>query len=158
MDELHPSGKPFGTGWGMSSNVLITVTGPLMLVAIVELLMESKFCDGKLAESFALQLKFGAVDIVGAPNAVLEAPEDVEVRGDPRAACSPSKLRTESSHRDVTDCILVNIYGMRNGRVTRDGHCVSEHGSPPVTRAHPPDQYTTYKEKRETVDRKNVSR
>ena len=152
MDELGPSGDSLGTGWGMSSSVLITVTGPLMLVAFVELLMEREFCDVKFADKFAVQLGFGA------PDTVLEAPEDAEVRGDPRAACSPSKLRIGSSHRGVTDCILVNIYGMRSGSITRDGHCVSEHGSAPITRAHPPDRYDTQKEERETVGRKRESR
>lgn len=86
IDELAPSGESLGTGWGMSSSVLITVTGPLMLVAFVELLMERKFCNVEFADTFALQLNFGAVDIVGAPDAVLEAAEDAEVIGDPRAA------------------------------------------------------------------------
>ena len=109
IDELAPSGESLGTGWGKSSRVLITVTGPLILVALRELLMEIKFCDVEFADMFALQFNFGAVDIVGAPDTELEAPEDGEVRGDPRVACSPSKLRIESSHGDVTDCMLVNI-------------------------------------------------
>ena len=40
---------------------------------------------------------------------------------------------------------------MRSGRITRDGHCVSEDGSAPVTKAHPPDRYATHKKGKETV-------
>ena len=40
MDELPPSGESLDTGWGMSLSVLNTVTSPLILVALVELLMK----------------------------------------------------------------------------------------------------------------------
>lgn len=110
--------------------------------------MKRLFCDVRVADTFALQFKPGAVDVIDAPDTGLEAPEDAAVRGDPRAACSSSKLRIESSHRDVTDCILVNIYSDGSSGIIRDGHCVSDDGSAPVNRAHAPDQYTRHKKRK----------
>ena len=127
----------------MSSSVLNKVTSALVTVVLVEPLIKKNFCDVKFGYTFALRLTADAVYFDGAPDPALEIPEDAEVRSDPRAACSPGKLRIESSHRGVTDCILINIDGVRSGSVASGGHCVSDDGSGPVSRAHPPDHFTT---------------
>ena len=79
----------------MSSIVLITVTGPPMLIAFVEPVMGRAFCNVEFADRFAVQFKDGTSDIAEAPGTALKGfqiAEDAEVRGDPRAACNPSKL------------------------------------------------------------------
>ena len=55
-----------------------------------------------------VQLRDVSTDIVDSPDTVLEefeSGENVEVRGDPRAACIPSKMDIRKGHRD---CILVS--------------------------------------------------
>lgn len=114
-----PANGPLDTGWGMSSIVLITVTGPPTLIAFVEPVTGRAFCNVEFA---AVQFKDGTDDIIEAPDTTLEGfqtVEDAEVRGDPRAACNPSKLITGSSS---TSFILISTYGVESGRITGVGH------------------------------------
>lgn len=152
IDGLARLSESVGTGWGMNSNVLYTVTSALVLVWFVEPWMEDKACDVKLAGTFALRLLTGTVPV---PDAALEVPDDVEVRGELLAACSPTKLRVEYSHKSFTDCILVNIYSDGSGGITRGVHYASDDGSAPLNRTHPPDQYewAKSKQKKKQIER-----
>ena len=113
-----------GTGCGMSSIVLTTVTGPLMLIALAELLTGIESCDVSFDVTFAVQFNEGVADIVDTPDTVFkgfEAVKEDEVRGDPRAACNTSKLRIGSTH---INSILVSTYSMESGRNRGVGHFV----------------------------------
>lgn len=113
----------------MSSIVLSTVTGPVSLVAFVELLLTRDLCDVETADVFAVQFKDGAADIVQAPATVLEglkAWDDAEVRGDARTAVKASKLRLGSSHSNF---ILVSNYGVQSSSITDVEHLASDDGS-----------------------------
>lgn len=122
-----------GTGWGISSIVFSMVTGPLMLVALVEPLMRREYCDVKFADIFVF--KDGAADIVGAPGTELERLRivaDAEVRGDPRAACNPAKLCMRIINGNF---MLASTCGVESGRITAVGHFAFSDGSAPVNRS-----------------------
>ncbi len=137
-----------GTGCGMSSIVLTTVTGPLALVALVEPLMGIESCDVRFVDTFVVQFNEGVADIVDTPDTAFEgfeAVEEAEVSGDPRAVCNTSKLRIGSSHIDF---ILVSTYGVESGGNRSVGHfALDDRGAhvnrAPATRAL---QYTREKE------------
>lgn len=121
---LAPPVELLRTGWGMSSTVLSTVTGPLILAVSVEPLMKKESCDVGTEDKFMLQLRDGSSDIADAPDIVLEGFEsavDVEVTGDPLAAWIPSELSIERNHRDF---MLVTTQGVESGRITDVGHFV----------------------------------
>lgn len=94
---LASADESLSNGWGMSSIVLSTVTGPLTLVAFVEPLKKNELCDVNLVDTFAVHVKDAAADIVDAPSTTVDGFGPV-VTGHPRAAGSPSRLRIESSH------------------------------------------------------------
>ena len=124
-----------GTGCGISSTVLTMVTGPLMLLALVEPLIGMESCDVRFGDKFAVQFNEGVADIVDTPDTVFEgfeAVEEAEVRGDPRATCNTSKLRTGSSHIDF---ILVSTYSVESGRYRGVGHFALDHRGAHVNRA-----------------------
>ena len=109
------------------------VTGPLMLVALVEPLMRREYCDVKFADIFVF--KDGAADIVGAPGTELERLRivaDAEVRGDPRAACNPAKLCMRIINGNL---MLASTCGVESGRITAVGHFAFSDGSAPVNRS-----------------------